>query len=88
MRAKEKLSCWLFLPGQSSRQLHQLTKTVCQFSGKKSGGDYRKLDKQVNSAYKIGFSQLQLLSKVKRFFVLIKADREKVVQAFLSSRLD
>lgn len=45
-----------------------------------------KLDKQVSSVVKASFFQLRLLSKVKPY--LRRADLEKVIHAFISSRLD
>ena len=44
------------------------------------------MDKQINSVLKSAFFQLRILSKVKAF--LSFADFEKVIHAFISTRLD
>ncbi|KAF7689309.1 hypothetical protein HF521_012662, partial [Silurus meridionalis] len=43
-------------------------------------------DKQISAVVKVSFYQLRLLSKVKSF--LSKADLEKAIHAFISSRID
>ncbi len=45
-----------------------------------------KLDKQINAVAKISFFQLRLISKIKPF--LSRKDLEKVIHAFIFSRLD
>lgn len=45
-----------------------------------------RLDKQINSVVRTSFSQLRLLSKIKSFLLL--SDLEKVIHAFITSRLD
>ena len=47
---------------------------------------YFKLDKQINSVIKSSFFQLRLLSKVKP--ILSFSDFERVIHAFISTRLD